>query len=42
VAFFLASNPGYAAGDELLCITELCAENLRPHARKHFLEGLRR
>jgi hypothetical protein len=42
VAFFLARNPGYAVGDELLCITELCAENLRPHARKHFLEGLRR
>lgn len=42
VAFFLARNPGYAAGDELLCLTELCAENLRPHARKHFLEGLRR
>jgi hypothetical protein len=39
VAFFLAHNPGYVAGDELLCLTELCAENLRPHARRHFLEG---
>ena len=42
VALFLALNPGYAGGDELLCLTELSAENLRPHARRHFLEGLRR
>ena len=41
VGFFLARNPGYVAGDELLCLTELCPENLRPHARRHFLEGLR-
>jgi hypothetical protein len=42
VAFFLARNPGYAVGDELLCLTELCADNLRPHARRHFLEGFRK
>ena len=42
VAFFLARNPGYATGDELLCLTELAAENLRPHACRHFIEGLRR
>jgi hypothetical protein len=41
VAFFLARNPGYVTGDELLCLTELCAQNLRPHARRHFLEGCR-
>jgi hypothetical protein len=41
VAFFLARNPGYVGGDELLCLTELDADNLQPHARKHFLEGAR-
>jgi hypothetical protein len=41
VAFFLARNPGYIAGDELLCLTELSAENLQPHARRHFLDGAR-
>lgn len=39
VAFFLARNPGYRQGDELVCLTELSAENLRPLARKQFLDG---
>lgn len=39
VAFFLARNPGYRRGDELVCLTELCADNLRPLARKQFLDG---
>jgi hypothetical protein len=39
VAFFLARNPGYRNGDELVCLTELCPDNLRPLARKQFLEG---
>jgi hypothetical protein len=28
VAFFLACNPHHALGDELVCLTELCRENL--------------
>jgi hypothetical protein len=39
VAFFLAKNPGYVRGDELVCLTELSAENLRPLARRVFLQG---
>ena len=39
VAFFLARNPGYRNGDELVCLTELSADNLRPLARKQFLDG---
>jgi hypothetical protein len=39
VAFFLARNPGYREGDELVCLTELSPENLRPLARKQFLDG---
>jgi hypothetical protein len=40
VAFFLRSNPGYARGDELVCLTELSAGNLRPLARRVFEQGL--
>lgn len=40
VAFFLRSNPGYAGGDELVCLTELASENLRPLARRVFERGL--
>lgn len=28
VAFFAANNPGFSEGDELVCLTELCPENL--------------
>ncbi len=42
IAFFLARNPGHANGDELVCLTELCGENLtaaghrmmNPHANE--------
>src|SRR5205814_4782134 len=37
VDFFLAHNPGYAQGDELVCLCELAAENLQPIARRTFL-----
>jgi hypothetical protein len=37
VSFFLKSNPGYAAGDELVCLTELAADNLKPIARRLFM-----
>jgi len=39
VRFFLERNPGYARGDELCCLTELAAPNLRSFARRAFLEG---
>jgi hypothetical protein len=34
VAFFLARNPGHAAGDELACLTEISAANLTPAGRR--------
>jgi len=40
VAFFLRSNPGYTVGDELVCLTELSCNNLRPLARRVFEQGL--
>jgi hypothetical protein len=40
VAFFLRQNPGYRQGDELVCVTELSLDNLRPLARRLFAQGL--
>lgn len=37
VEYFLARNPGYARGDELVCLCELRPDNLRPMARRAFL-----
>ena len=34
VAFFISANPGYARGDELVCLTELATENLTPAGRR--------
>jgi len=34
VAFFMSRNPGHAQGDELVCITELTAQNLTPAGRR--------
>jgi hypothetical protein len=34
IAFFLARSPGHAAGDELVCLTELSAENLTAAGRR--------
>lgn len=36
VAFFLERNPHYRRGDELVCLCELSAENLKPIARRVF------
>ena len=36
VSFFLRRNSGYRQGDELVCLCELTAENLRPLARRLF------
>lgn len=42
VQFFLQKNPGYRRGDELLCLAELCSNNLRPLARRLFEAGTKR
>jgi len=34
VAFFLSRNPGCVSGDELVCLTELCADNLTAAGRR--------
>jgi len=39
VQYFLQRNPGHAAGDELVCLTELTQENLRAVAAREFAEG---
>jgi len=39
VRFFLERNPGYTHGDELVCLGELAASNLRPLMRRLFLQG---
>jgi hypothetical protein len=33
-AFFLERNPGHARGDELVCLTELCPDNLTAAGRR--------
>jgi hypothetical protein len=40
VRFFLERNPGYTQGHELVCLTELRPDNLRPLARRVFLQGM--
>lgn len=40
VQFFLRQNPGYARGDELLCIAQMTPSNLRSFARRPFLRGM--
>lgn len=40
VAFFLQANPGYTQGDELVCLTELCEENMRFVSRTAFIKGM--
>ena len=39
VAFFLDRNPGYARGDELVCLCELAADKLRPLGRRVFSQA---
>jgi len=34
IAFFTAHNPGHVSGDELVCLTELCPENLTAAGRR--------
>jgi hypothetical protein len=40
VRFFLEKNPGYAHGDELVCLTELNERNLRSYALRAFKEAV--
>lgn len=40
VRFFLEQNPGYANGHELVCLTELHESNLKPLARRLFIQGM--
>jgi hypothetical protein len=39
VAFFVSRNPGHSNGDELVCLTELCPENLTPAGRRMSPQG---
>lgn len=39
VAFFLAANPGWIQGDELVCLAELAEENLTPAGRRMWRQG---
>ncbi|MGH9661615.1 MAG: hypothetical protein ACRD96_23910, partial [Bryobacteraceae bacterium] len=41
VRFFVERNPGYRRGDELVCLTELSAANMRSYAGRAFTEALR-
>jgi len=34
IRFFLSQNPGYAGGDELVCITQVAAANLNSRAKR--------
>ena len=40
VQFFLKSNPGYVHGDELVCLCEIKAANMKPFARRIFREAV--
>jgi len=40
VSFFLEKNPRYADGVELLCLTEISAENMRSFARREMERGM--
>jgi hypothetical protein len=42
VRFFLARNPRYHEGQELVCLTEFADDNLRSFARHAFLQGMQR
>lgn len=39
VAFFAEANPGHARGDELVCLTDLTAENLTPAGERMVRAG---
>ena len=41
VAYFLRRNPGFIGGDELVCLTDLTPDNLKPLPRRLFERGQR-
>lgn len=41
VQYFLQCNPHYHQGDELVCLTELTPENLKPLSRRVFVRGMK-
>ena len=41
VRFFLDRNPGYAHGDELVCLAEIAPGNMKSFARRWLLGGMR-
>lgn len=41
VRFFFDRNPGFEAGDELVCLTEITEDNLKSLARREFAKGAR-
>lgn len=41
VRFFFEKNPGHAWGNELACVAEISAENMKGLAQRMFLEGTR-
>lgn len=42
IQFFIAKNPAFDRGDELVCLAEVSSRNLRSFARTYFLQGLER
>jgi hypothetical protein len=42
VRFFLERNPRYAEGEELVCLAELCGDNMRSYARRNFIAARER
>jgi hypothetical protein len=40
VRFFLARNPGYARGHELVCVAEISPTNMKGLARRRLLDGV--
>ena len=39
--YFMQRNPGYRQGDELVCLCEVAASNLKPLAQRVFLRGMK-
>jgi hypothetical protein len=40
IQFFKNKNPHYDEGDELVCLCQLEEDNLKPFAKRLFIEGL--
>ncbi|MFH7029318.1 MAG: hypothetical protein ACHBN1_28975 [Heteroscytonema crispum UTEX LB 1556] len=40
IQFFALHNPGHLQGDELVCLTEICEENLTPAGKRMWFADL--